>query len=210
MSSIFGSKSKQTGYQSSSSLSENQAYPIIKDIYTKPAGWGQAGAQAVSDLLTGGGERLSAFKDATGLGAENNQSLNLVTSLLSGDASGFNSFKKNAGFGSELSEGLKGITGSAAAAGTLRSGSTGKSYANYATNLNNSFLDRYLSGNLNAANAYNTAQSTPLQNYLLGNQSLSDTGIRSGQILAQAGNTALAQSTGTNNSSSKSGLGGLF
>jgi len=68
-------------------------------------------------------------------------SFNNLNSELGG---GFEGYKKNAGFDFAMGEGLKGITGGAAARGTLNSGMTGKAYQRFGTGLAGSFYDNYL------------------------------------------------------------------
>lgn len=57
---------------------------------------------------------------------------------------GFDQYRDNAGWNFQLDEGLDAITGSRAARGLLRSGSTGKEYVNYGNNLKRGFYDNYL------------------------------------------------------------------
>lgn len=59
-------------------------------------------------------------------------------------AGGFDQFKKNAGFDFQLGEGLKGVTGAGAAGSLLRSGSTARGIADYATGLNSSMYGNWL------------------------------------------------------------------
>lgn len=57
---------------------------------------------------------------------------------------GWDDFKKKSGFDFALGEGLRGITGGAAASGTLRSGGTGKAYGNYSSGLAKQSYGNYL------------------------------------------------------------------
>lgn len=68
-------------------------------------------------------------------------SLNSLTGELAG---GFDGYKKNAGFDFAMGEGLKGITGTAASGGLLRSGSAGKAFQRFGTGLTGQFYDNFL------------------------------------------------------------------
>ena len=59
-------------------------------------------------------------------------------------AGGFDDFKKKAGFNFQMGEGLRGITGSNAAAGLLRSGKTGRDVARFGAGLNSTMYGNYL------------------------------------------------------------------
>jgi len=110
--------------------------------------------------------------------------INAYNALLNGDTSGFDTYKQNAGYDFQADQGSRGITGNAAAAGLLRSGSTGKALANYGANLNNQFYNNYMDKLLQQAQL----------------------GFTAGNSLTAAGQTA--QSSGS--SKSKPGIGGLI
>lgn len=116
-----------------------------------------------------------------------NNTNNLIASLLGlngsdAGAQAFDQFRGSSGYNFVRDEGVRGITGNKAASGLLNSGSTLKAISGYSSNLANQYLTNYLSG-------------------LMG---LSDSGLRAGQILAQAGNTANSQGTSSGTSTSKS------
>jgi hypothetical protein len=67
--------------------------------------------------------------------------LNRLDSELAG---GFDAFKKKAGFNVQMGEGLRGITGSTAAGGLLRSGKTGRDVARFGAGLNSTMYGNYL------------------------------------------------------------------
>ena len=69
---------------------------------------------------------------------------NMLNSLNSELSGGFDKFKKNSGFDFMLGEGLKGITGSRAAQGMLRSGGTGSRYLQLANDLGTQSYTNYL------------------------------------------------------------------
>lgn len=57
---------------------------------------------------------------------------------------GFDDFKKKAGFNFQLGQGLRGITGTGAAGGLLRSGGTGQALVDYGNKLNSTMYGNYL------------------------------------------------------------------
>ena len=64
--------------------------------------------------------------------------------LLSGDTSGFDAYKGATGFERLLGEGSRGITGSAAARGLLRSGGTGRALVNYGNQMQDQYAGSYM------------------------------------------------------------------
>lgn len=92
---------------------------------------------------------------------------------------GFNKFKDSSGYNFIQNEGVRGIEGSQASKGMLNSGRTLKGVSKYSSNLANNFLSQYLQ-------------------QLSG---ISDTGLKAGSILAQAGNTSQGQGTSSGTSS---------
>lgn len=101
--------------------------------------------------------------------------------------SGFKNFLDNSGYNFVQEQGMKGINANNAAKGLLGSGSALKAITNYNSNLTSTYLDKYLSNLLD----------------------LSDQGIKAGQILASAGNTANSQGTSYGTSSGSSFNAGL-
>ena len=87
-------------------------------------------------------------------------------------AGGFDDFKRKAGFDFRLGQGLRGITGTGAASGLLRSGGTGRSLVDYGNNL----------------------QSTMYGNYLDRLSGMSNTGLQAAGILAGAGQESTGKS----------------
>ncbi len=61
-----------------------------------------------------------------------------------GAQAGFQGYLKNAGYQNVLSDLMRGITGGAAAQGTLRSGGTGRAYLREGTKLNQGMFENYL------------------------------------------------------------------
>lgn len=105
--------------------------------------------------------------------------VNALNSLLSGDSSGFDAYKNATGFNAAAQQGSQGITGNAAAAGLLRSGSTGKALQSYGDNLQNQYASQYTNNLMNQANL----------------------GFQAGSLISGAGSTS--QGSG----SSKPGIG---
>lgn len=68
-------------------------------------------------------------------------SMNALNQELGG---GFDAYKKKAGFDFAMGEGLKGITGTGAAKGLLRSGATGRGFQKFGQGLQSSFYDNFL------------------------------------------------------------------
>jgi hypothetical protein len=93
---------------------------------------------------------------------------NALAALLGGDTTGLDTYKTNTGFNQELESGLRGITGTAAARGLLRSGSTGKAFMRYGQEL----------------------EQRTAQNYIQNLLGLSGLGLTAGGVLAGAGNTS--------------------
>lgn len=119
----------------------------------------------------------STFSPLTGQAATG---ANALSALLSGDSSGFDKYKAATGFDASAEAGSRGITGNAAAAGLLRSGSTGKALEAYGTDLQNQYAQSYLSNLFNQANL----------------------GLGAGQLIAGAGQV----SNSTSKSSEKPGI----
>lgn len=67
--------------------------------------------------------------------------LNSAGNFLSG---GFGDYLSKGGFNEDLAQGLKGITGTSAAQGLLRSGSAGQAFTRYGTDLRKKYLDNFL------------------------------------------------------------------
>jgi len=57
---------------------------------------------------------------------------------------GFEGFKRKAGFDFQLGQGMRGITGTGAASGLLRSGGTGRALVDYGNNLQSGMYGNYL------------------------------------------------------------------
>src|SRR5688572_9595840 len=70
--------------------------------------------------------------------------VNALNNLNSELGGGFEGYMDKAGFDFQLGEGLKGIAGAKAAQGLLRSGSHGRSIADYATKLKSTMYDNFL------------------------------------------------------------------
>ncbi len=125
------------------------------------------------------GDISSGFKPLFGLAG---QGSNALSALLGGDPNaGFNQYKKATGFDWQGEQGSRGITGNAAAAGMLRSGSTQKALVNYGNNQQNQYANDYMTHLLQQAGL----------------------GFNAGQLVSGAGNTQ--SSTGQ-----KPGLGGIL
>ena len=107
---------------------------------------------------------------------------NQIQALLGGDASGFEGYKRATGFDAMAEQGARGITGSGAARGLLRSGSTGKALQGYGQNIQNQFANQYIQ-------------------QLLG---LGDMGLKAGGLVAGTGQTS------TSSGRSKPGISGLI
>lgn len=126
-----------------------------------------------NDLLV---SKLSGNLDDIGAGS------GLVKALLSGDGSGYRGFKGAVGFDDMMDRGVESITNNRAAQGLLRSGGTPKAIADYATTLEDQYLDNYLSSALG----------------------LGGLGISAANVLASSG-----QRTKKNSSQGKKGLGDI-
>jgi hypothetical protein len=114
-------------------------------------------------------------------------SSNAIANLLglngaTGQDEGFKKFRESGGYNFIKDEGLGGITASNASKGLLNSGSALKKITTYGTNLASNFLNSYLA-------------------QLAG---LSDTGLKAGQLISSAGNTANSQGTSFGTSSGSS------
>lgn len=70
--------------------------------------------------------------------------VNLINALRDELSGGFEGYKKKAGFDFQLGEGLRGISGSRAALGGLRSGDTGRAAINFGNNLQSGMYENYL------------------------------------------------------------------
>jgi hypothetical protein len=99
----------------------------------------------------------------------------------------FDMFRNSSGYNFIKDEGMRGINSNNAAKGLLGSGSALKKISEYSSNLASTFLDKYLA-NLSG---------------------VTNTGLQSAQILAQAGNTANSQGTSSGTSTGKSTSFGL-
>lgn len=75
-----------------------------------------------------------------------------INKLLGGDSSGFDAYKQATGYDAAAKQGSQGITGNAAAAGLLRSGSSGKALQNYGDNMQNQYAQSYMGNLFNQAN----------------------------------------------------------
>lgn len=91
------------------------------------------------------------------------------------DTSGLDSYLNSSDYNFTRNQGLQGITSSNAAKGLLGSGSALKAITDYSSGLASTYLDKYLS-------------------HLT---SLSDSGLKAGQVLSDAGNTSNTQSKST-------------
>lgn len=138
------------------SQSSNVNNNLLTGIYTNPA---QQGVSAQSVL-------------AGGLGVPGGDA--------AGATAGFEQYQKNSGFQNVLQSLAKGMTGTAAAGGLLRSGPTARAILREGTNLNQQ--------------SYN--------NYLQNLYGLSGLGLQSGGIMANAGQ----QSTSTGEKASKASV----
>lgn len=78
------------------------------------------------------------------LGGAIGQGTNFLGRLGDELSDGFEGFKRKAGFDFQLGEGLRGITGTGAASGLLRSGGTGKAFAQFGNNLQSGMYGNYL------------------------------------------------------------------
>jgi hypothetical protein len=83
-----------------------------------------------------------------------------LSSLLGGNTAGLDAFKNAMGYDFTAEQGSRGVTGNAAAAGLLRSGSTQKGLARYATGLNNQFADTYMDQLMKLAGVGQNAANT--------------------------------------------------
>lgn len=78
------------------------------------------------------------------LGGAIGQGTNFLGRLGDELSDGFEGFKKKAGFNFQLGEGLRGISGTGAASGLLRSGGTGKALMTFGNNLQSGMYGNYL------------------------------------------------------------------
>ena len=126
----------------------------------------------------------ATFAPATGNTAVGTNAIRALLGLDGGTAQdeGFQKFKDSSGYDFIRNEGIRGIDASNASKGLLNSGSALKGISSYSSGLAQNFLNSYL------------AQL----------QGLSNTGIQSGQILANAGQTSTSQGTSSGNSTGKS------
>ena len=138
------------------STSSNQAYGQLSEAFSPVLGSTQTGTNALMALL--------------GLGGDSGAASNAM-----------NNYMDSAGYNFMLDSGSRAITGNKAAAGLLRSGSTGKALTNFGQQLGSQYFNNYLDRILEVANL----------------------GLGAGQLLAGAGN--VSKSSGK----SKNGLGGL-
>jgi hypothetical protein len=106
------------------------------------------------------------------MATQGQQGMDSMRALLGGDSRGFDAYKAATGFNPMVEEGSRGITGNAAAAGLLRSGSTGQSLQNYGNMMQNQYAE----------------------NYLRGQQGLANTGLQAGQLIAGAGQRSRQES----------------
>jgi len=111
--SIFGKSAKST------SSSNNQAYPFIKDQYSGAVGTGNSAMSTLGALL--------------GIGGDTNAANNA-----------FNNYLDSTGYNFALNQGSKAITGNAAARGLLQSGATGQALTKYGQNLGQNYFQNYL------------------------------------------------------------------
>lgn len=108
---LFGSGAK------SSSSSDNQAYPWIKDTYGSMAQNGVGANNVLSGLLTGDDGEFNA---------------------------GYDRFKSSAGYQNVLDTAMRGLSGSAGSRGMLRSGSTLKALQDRAAGIGDQYFTNYL------------------------------------------------------------------
>lgn len=125
----------------------------------------------------------NAYSPLLGYASQGAQGL---SALLGGDASGFNAYKNATGFNGAAEQGSRGITGNAAAAGLLRSGSTSKALQAFGDTLQNNYANQYMQQLLGQANL----------------------GFQAGNLISGAGNYSTGQST--SKGSSKPGIGGFL
>lgn len=109
---------------------------------------------------------------------------NALGALLGGDPTGFNAYKQATGFDDAAKLGSQGITGNAAAAGMLRSGSTDKALQSFGNTIQNQYANNYMDKLLSQAGL----------------------GLQAGQLISGAGQVGQSKFSG----SSKPGLGGLI
>jgi len=114
MSSIFGGSQQ---HQSSSSLSENQAYPYLQGALGKNVSNGSGAGNQIADML--------------GLNGASSQN------------QGFNNWRNSTGYQFGLDQGVNSITGNAATSGLLNSGSTLKALDTYGQNYANTQYGNY-------------------------------------------------------------------
>lgn len=91
---------------------------------------------------TSGNQSYGFLKDQ--LGGAVGSGVNFMNQLGDELRGGFDAYKKKAGFDFQLGEGLRGITGTGAASGLLRSGGTSKSLVDYGNKLQSGMYDNYL------------------------------------------------------------------
>lgn len=109
--------------------------------------------------IFGGGTKSTTSGTTTKSSAAGNYLENLLG--VNGDpAAGFNNYLTNAGFAQTQAQGLDQIDAGAAAKGLLRSGSIGKAYGQYTSDLRNQYYNNYLQNILGLANVQNTTDST--------------------------------------------------
>ena len=101
--------------------STNQNFKLLNETYTPQAQAGVGATNYLSSLLTGQGDVGAAQQ-------------------------GWQGYQDMAGYAPAMAEMTRGVTGTAAARGLLRSGSTGQAYLREGQKLNQGMFDNYLSG----------------------------------------------------------------
>jgi hypothetical protein len=167
--SVFGgshnsSSSQQTSDSSSQSASGNHAYDYLMQQLNPQVGTGGAAMGQIGALLGVGGDKNAAN-------------------------AGYSNFMNSSGYQNIFDQAMKGVTGSAAAKGTLNSGATLKALQNTGAGLAQQSFGNYL-GNLQGL--VNSGQSAA---GLIGN---------AGQY---SNSSSTSHSTGTSNASGKSSNG---
>lgn len=145
------------GGSKQSSSSSNRAYDTLNEAFSPVLGTTGTGANALMAMLGLGGDPAA-------------------------QGQAFQNFQNSTGFDFMMDQGQRAITGSNAAKGLLRSGSTAKALTSFGQNLASTRYNDYM-------------------NQLLG---LSNLGLGAGGVLAGAGNVSSSKGK------SKNGLGGLI
>lgn len=161
-----------------SSLSENVNNAALTSTFLPQAQQGGAATNFLAQLLGVSPSGVASTANQIGTGA--NQ-----IATAGGAQAGYQNYLQNAGFAPAMRQLSQGITGQAAAAGVLNSGSTAKALQSRGTELNQSFFN----------------------NYLQSLSGLAGLGVNAGGIVANAGQKST--STGTSTGGGPSTLGSI-